>query len=267
MRKTAAPTSNISAKHVCIQALKRVGTVKRPFRRFCFENPGIFMRAHVLPLRTLVLTAALAAATSAHAFSDDEARRAILDLRKQVQQQNEQNQRARLQLADQLQALQQEITQLREQLELVSRQQPSTQPGQAGANNPPGASAADPREQAAYDGAIDQFRKAQYKDAAESLAAFIALYPTSQLAPSAKFYLGSSRYAAKDYKGAIEQLNQLVQESPDDARAPDALLVIAGSQIELNNRAGAKASLERIVRDYPNTPAAETAKNRLQLLQ
>ncbi|MBO9356607.1 tol-pal system protein YbgF [Bordetella petrii] len=227
------------------------------------------MRAQVLPLRTLVVTAALAAAAvsaPAQAFSDDEARRAILDLRQQVQRQNEQNQRARLQLADQLQALQQEITQLREQLELVSRQQPSTQPGQ-GANNPPGATASDPREQAAYDGAIDQFRKGQYKDAAESLAAFVALYPDSQLAPSAKFYLGSSRYASKDYKGAIEQLNQLVQQSPNDARAPDALLVIAGSQIELNNRAGAKASLQRIVKDYPNSPAAETAQSRLQLLQ
>ena len=227
------------------------------------------MRAQVLPLRTLVVTATLAAAAvaaPAHAFSDDEARRAILDLREQVQQQNQQNQRARLQLADQMQAMQQEITQLREQLELVSRQQPSAQPGH-GATNPPGATAGDPREQAAYDGGIDQFRKGQYREAAESLAAFVALYPNSQLAPSAQFYLGSSRYAIKDYKGAIEQLNQLVQQSPDDARAPDALLVIAGSQIELNNHAGAKASLQRIVKDYPNTPAAETAQSRLQLLQ
>lgn len=227
------------------------------------------MRANVLPLRTLIVTAMLASvalAAPALAFADDEARRAILDLRKQVQVQNEQNQRARLQLADQMQAMQQEITQLREQLELVSRQQPRGQASQ-GAANPPGATASDPNEQAAYDGALDQFRQAQYKDASESLAAFLALYPNSQLAPTAKFYLGSSRYAIKDYKGAIEELNELVQQSPNDARAPDALLVIAGSQIELNNRTGAKASLERIVKTYPNSQAADTAKNRLQLLQ
>ena len=101
----------------------------------------------------------------------------------------------------------------------------------------------------------------------ESLAAFTALYPASQLAPSAPFYLGSSRYALKDFKGAIEQLNAMVQKAPDNARAPDALLVIAGSQIEMNNRAGAKTTLQRIVRDYPTTPAANTAKSRLQLLQ
>lgn len=227
------------------------------------------MRATVFPLRPLIVTAALIAsaiAAPAHAFSDDEARRAILDLRAQVKQQNEQNQRARLQLADQMQAMQQEIMQLRQQLELVSRQQPSGQ-APSGSANPPGATASDPAEQSAYDGAIDQFRQAQYQDAAESFAAFLALYPNSQLAPTAKFYLGSSRYAVKDYKGAIEELNQLVQQAPNDPRAPDALLVIAGSQIELNNRTGAKTSLERIVKNYPDSQAAGTAKSRLQLLQ
>ncbi|WP_313625164.1 tol-pal system protein YbgF [Achromobacter sp.] len=229
------------------------------------------MRDYVLSLRPLIVATglALAALTApAHAFSDDEARKAILDLRQQVQQQNEQSQRAKLQLADQIQALQQEVAQLRDQLELVSRQQPSAKPGAAaGGSNPPGASAGDPQEQAAYDGAMDLFRKGQYKEAAESLAAFTALYPNSQLAPSAQFYQGSSRYAMKDFKGTIEQLNAMVQKSPDNARAPDALLIIAGSQIEMNNRAGAKTTLQRIVRDYPTTPAASTAKSRLQLLQ
>jgi len=229
------------------------------------------MRDKVLSLRPLIVATGLVFASltaPAHAFSDDEARKAILDLRKQVQQQNEQSQRAKLQLADQIQALQQEVAQLRDQLELVSRQQPSAKPGAAaGGSNPPGASTGDPQEQAAYDGAMDLFRKGQYKEAAESLAAFTALYPNSQLAPSAQFYQGSSRYALKDFKGTIEQLNGMVQKSPDNARAPDALLIIAGSQIELNNRAGAKATLQRIVRDYPTTPAATTAKSRLQLLQ
>ena len=70
------------------------------------------MRNNVLSLRPLIASAGLALAALAapvQAFADDEARRAILDLRQQVQQQNEQNQRARLQLADQIQALQQEV--------------------------------------------------------------------------------------------------------------------------------------------------------------
>ena len=61
------------------------------------------------PLTIAAAVAVLLASAPAHAFSDDEARKAILDLRQQVQQMNEQNARARLQLADQMQSMQQEV--------------------------------------------------------------------------------------------------------------------------------------------------------------
>jgi tol-pal system protein YbgF len=221
-------------------------------------------------LRTLMAAAGLACAvlsSTAHAFSDDEARNAILDLRKQLQQMNDINNRARMQLNDQIQSLQQQVTELRNQIEQVTHQAVPRAPANGSQSDTGGATAGDPQEQATYDGAIERFRSGQYKDAAEALTAFLALYPNSQLAPTAQFYLGSSRYATKDYRGAIEQLQTMVKNAPDNPRAPDALLVIAGSQIEMNNRAGAKATLQRIVKDYPSTPAADTAKNRLQLLQ
>lgn len=230
------------------------------------------MSNRVLTLRNMAaaLGLALAALTSpANAFADDDARKAILDLRQQIQQMNDQNIRARLQLANEIQQMHQEIAQLRDQLELASRQQPqgNRPPGGGNPSDTGGAGAGDPQEQSAYDGAMESYRKAQYKDAADALSGFIALYPNSQLAPTAQFYLGSSRYALKDYKGSIEQLQSMVQKAPDNARAPDALLIIAGSQIELNNRTGAKSSLQRIVKDYPTSPVAATAKSRLQLLQ
>ena len=224
------------------------------------------MRATFLLSRSIVSAAAAAAAISAfpaHAFSDDEARRAILELRQQIKQMTDQNQRARYQLADQIDALQLEVMRLRDQIEQASRPTPVSPTGQG----PQGQeAAADPQEQAAYDGAIDLFRKGQYKEAAEALSAFTTLYPGSALVPTAQFYLGSSRYAMKDYQTAISELQAMVEKTPDSDRAPDALLVVAGSQIEMNDRAGAKATLQRIVKNYPSTPAAETAGKRLQLL-
>lgn len=217
-------------------------------------------------LPTYVASAALCAALAApaaHAFSDNEARKAILELRQQLREMTEQNARARLQLADQIERLEREVTRLREELEHAARPQAGKQAA-GGDNGTP--SVSDPQEQAAYDGAIDLFRNGQYKEAAEALNAFLTLYGDSALVPTAQFYLGSSRYATKDYKGAIEELQEMVKNSPDNARAPDALLVIAGSQLELNNRAGAKTTLQRIVRDYANTPAAATASKRLELL-
>ncbi|MBX6318040.1 tetratricopeptide repeat protein, partial [Pigmentiphaga sp.] len=82
-----------------------------------------------------------------------------------------------------------------------------------------------------------------------------------------QFYIGSSHYALKDYKSAIAQQQTMVKNYPNNVRAPDALLVIAGSQVELNDRRGARATLERIIREYPGVPAAQTAKERLELLK
>jgi len=242
----------------------------------------------LLPFLTLV-SAALFATAPVHALADNEARKAILELRqqlrettakmnaqlsaqrRQLQEMSEQNIRVRLQLADQIERLQREVMQLRGELEQVARPQPGGTDRQAGTGNASGSAnastrVADPQEQNAYDDAIDLYRNGDYRAASESLSAFVMLYGHSTLVPTARFYLGSSLYAIKDYSGAIAQLQTLIDQHPQSARAPDALLVIAGSQFELNDRAASKVTLQRIVTDYANTPAAETAARRLQLL-
>lgn len=209
----------------------------------------------------LILASGLSLAQPALAFTDDEARKAILDLRQQIKTLTEGNQRARIQLSDQIEALGQEVVRLRGDLEQLGR--PANLPGGRG----PDPRAQDPREQAAFDQSIETFRQSKYNETVQNLTAFLTLYPDSKLAPTAQFYLGSSRFAMKDFKGAITTLQAMVQKSPTEPRAADALLMVASSQIELNNRPGAKVTLQRIVKDYKGTPAADTATKRLPLLQ
>jgi tol-pal system protein YbgF len=227
-----------------------------------------FMRTNILSWRCvsscLVLMSGVMLSQSALAFTDDEARKAILDLRQQIRTMNEANQRARIQLSDQIEALGQEIVRLRGDIEQLGR--PASAGGATGGRAADPRSQ-DPREQAAFDQSMESFRKAQYKETVQNLTAFLTLYPDSKLAPTAQFYLGSSRYAMKDYKGAITTLQAMVQKYPKEPRAADALLMVASCQIELNNRAGAKTTLQRIVKDYKGTPAADTATKRLPLLQ
>ncbi|MGE4340364.1 MAG: tol-pal system protein YbgF, partial [Pigmentiphaga sp.] len=110
------------------------------------------------------------------------------------------------------------------------------------------------------------FRRGDYSAAAQAMSAFVQQYPGSSLAPSAQFYWGSSLYATKEYRSAIQRLEAMVSAAPRHPRAADALLVIAGCQIELGDRSAARTTLQRIIRDYPDTPAANTARDRLQLL-
>lgn len=218
--------------------------------------------------RTLVAMAVTASLCSApaHAFADDEARRAILDLREQLRTLVDQSRQIRVQQADQIENLQQEVARLRGEVERLSHlsqrnQQSAQQQGESSIQ------VADPAEQAAYDQAMQSFRAGQYREAATGLTQFIQSYPQSALVHEARFYRGSSLYAIKDFKGSISGLDAMIKAAPADPRAPDALLVIAASQVELNDLPAARASLQRIVKEYPDTHAAETAKSKLKLLQ
>jgi tol-pal system protein YbgF len=205
---------------------------------------------------------------AAFAFADDDARKAIVDLRQQIRTLTEANQRARIQLADQIEALEQEVMRLRGDMEQLTRPGGTGgASGAAGGGRAPDAQSQDPREQSAFDQSMETFRKGQYKETIQNLTAFMTLYPDSTLTPTAQFYLGSSRYALKDFKGAMATLQAMVQKYPTQQRAPDALLMVAACQIELNNRPGAKVTLQRIIKDYKGTPAADTAAKRLPLLQ
>lgn len=213
---------------------------------------------------------------------DDQARQAILNLREEVNNLRSESQRGRMQLAGQIEQLQSQLAQMRGQIETLTKQVADSKQAQrdlymdmaereSGPSRPgaPDAGAlleAGGDEQAAYDNAIDLFRKGDYKSSAQQLSTFMSKYPDGSLAPTAQFYLGSSLYAQKEYKSAITQLQAMVKKWPQNQRAPDALLVIAGSQIELRSYDGAKTTLQRIIREYPNTPAAATARERLELL-
>lgn len=220
-------------------------------------------------LRSTMLAGALSMGligSPAHAFADDQARRAILDLREQLQTLVDQSRQIRVRQSDQIDNLQQEVARLRGEVERLSHIAERNQQ-QSAPTSESSIQVSDPVEQAAYDQAMQSFRAGQYQEASKELTQFIQSYPQSALVHEARFYRGSSLYAIKDFKGSIAGLEAMINAAPADPRAPDALLVIAAGQVELNDLDGARASLQRIVKEYPDTHAAETAKSRLTLLQ
>lgn len=202
-------------------------------------------------------------ALPAYAFTDSEARNAILELRQQVRQMNEQNQQARLLLADQIESMREEIAQLRGKVEKLDWQSNRLQQGQ----QEYGSSISDPQEQAIYDAAMDLYRNGQYQEAASSFGSFVDAYPDSVQIEEMRFYEGSSLYASKRFSAAIQKLQSLISQLPQSAYAADALMLIASSQVEMNDLASAQSTLRRIVAEYPDSAAADTARSRLELLQ
>src|SRR5690606_19296208 len=111
------------------------------------------------------------------------------------------------QLASQIEQLQNQLAQMRGQIETLTKQVADSKqaqrdlymdiaerqsgPSQPGALDAGALLDAGSDEQAAYDNAIDLFRKGDYKGAAQQLSSFMSKYPDGALAPTAQFYLGS----------------------------------------------------------------------------
>lgn len=242
------------------------------------------------PVRIALLIAALGACQAqAGVFDDDEARRQIADQRIKAEARFDQQAKAQLDLAGQIQRQADEISRLRGQIETLNyeleiakkRQQDfyldldtrlrkfetaatanaAVNP-ENGANSKP---ANDPaKETQDYEAALNQFKAGKYKEAATGFSAYVQKYPDSSLAPNAQYWLGNAWYAQRDCKRAIEAQSVVTTKYPDSAKAPDAWLAISTCQQEMGNPTGAKRSLETVIAKYPSAPAADAARDRLK---
>jgi tol-pal system protein YbgF len=230
-------------------------------------------------------------------FEDDEARRAILDLRQKVDavqqratgdiqkatEDNAQLRRGLLDLSSQIELLRNELATLRGQNEKLTRDVSDLQRIQKDLTQglderlrkfEPAKVAVDgkeflaePAEKQEFDTALATFRKGDFAGAQTGFAAFIKRYPQSGYKSSALFWLGNAQYATRNYREAVANFRALVASEPEHSRAPEALLSLANSQVELKDAKSARKTLDELVKTYPQSEAAAVAKERLVKLK
>ncbi len=258
---------------------------------FKMLSPGSF--------RATVCFSALIALSSAHAglFDDEEARRAILDLRQKVEaakvdtdqkfadqlkrstDESAQLRRSLLDLQSEIEGLRAELAKLKGQNEqsvrdladIQKRQKDMTQsvddrlrrfePGKVTLDGRE--FMAEPVERRDYEAALAMFRKGEFGAVQVVFVDFLSRYANSGYRSSALFWLGNAQYATKDYKEAMANFRNLVVGAPDHQRAPEAMLAIANCQLELKDTKGARKTLEELLVNFPNTDAAAAGKERL----
>jgi tol-pal system protein YbgF len=239
-----------------------------------------------------VAVAVACGSIGAHAalFEDDEARKAILDLRQRVEAMREgtnqrlndesgQLRRSLLDLQNQIEALRGDMSRMTGQNEQLTRTISEMQQRQKEVddrtkkNEPSSVSVdgreftADPREKAAFDAALGVFRAGQFAQAQTAFATFIKAHPQSGYNPSALFWLGNAQYATRNYNEAIANFRSMLSLAPDHAKAPEAVLSIANCQIELKDTKAARRTLEDLSKAYPQSEAAQAGRERLARLK
>ncbi|MEO6293250.1 MAG: tol-pal system protein YbgF [Burkholderiaceae bacterium] len=246
-------------------------------------------------LRFLLMAAAFSASLTAHAglFDDDEARKAILDLRQQIsgltaaqQKSNDeiaQQRRSMLELQNQIEKQKSDLAQVRGENEQLARAVADVQSKQKDLVQSTEQRiskiepltvlvdgrefVAEPNEKRDYEAAFAVFRTSDFVRSQKLLVEFIQRYPRSGYSSSALFWLGNAQYSNRDYKEAIVNFRSLVMQAPDHLRAPEALLSIANCQLEMKDPRSAKKTLEDLTRLHPKSEAAVAAKERLAQLK
>jgi len=244
-----------------------------------------------------LLMAACMGSASAGLFDDEEARKAILDLRQKNQATEQklaeetrratedaaQLRRSLIELQNQLEATRAEVAKLRGQDEQMVRDLAELQRLQKDTAQSlderlrkfePSRMTmdgkefvADPSEKRDYDAAMAIFRKGEFATAQLVFVDFLTRYPKTGFRQSALFWLGNAQYATKDYKDALSSFRALVVSAPDHMRVPEAILAIANCQLELKDNKGARKTLEELVANHPGSEAAQAAKDRLARLR
>ena len=235
--------------------------------------------------------------TRAALFEDDDARKAILDLRQRVDQNSEQlkarlaeqgeqlNQlkRSLLDLNNQLEAMRSENAKLRGANEQLAREVAEVQRQQKDLSQgvdervrkfEPQKVAldgkefvAEPEEKRLYDEAMATLRKGDFGAAATAFLAFQKRFPKSGYTDSVTFWLGNAQYGKREYREAMASFRAYVAAVPDSPRAPEALLSLANCQVELKDSKGARKTLDDLLRLYPKSEAAQAGRDRLAALK
>jgi tol-pal system protein YbgF len=117
--------------------------------------------------------------------------------------------------------------------------------------------------QALYDEGYTLFHEQRYADAEARFSRFVELYPRTDLADNALFWVGECRYARGDFSAALEAFSSTVERYPDANKVSDALLKAAKCLESLGEGQQARSTYREVVERYPGTAAAAQASERL----
>jgi tol-pal system protein YbgF len=248
-------------------------------------------------LITAVSLVVVSATASANIFNDNEARKAILDLRQRVEQVKQELETAQatgqkslsdedasirrgmVDLQNQLHTARSDIDKLRGQNEQLMRELSDLQrkyrdavltledrlrtlePAKVNVDGLEfSALAAETKD---YEAAFNVFRNGDFAAANRLFSGFLIRYSQSGYRPSALFWMGNAQYANKDYKDAMQSFRNMLDLSPSHARAPEAMLAIANCQVEMKEARAARRTWESLIATYPDSEAAAAARDRL----
>lgn len=119
-------------------------------------------------------------------------------------------------------------------------------------------------ESAIYDKALGYYREGRYEGAIAGFENFLKLYPKSDLADNAYFWIGESHRDLKKYEDAILAYQKVINGYPNGNKVPIAMLHQAFAFEKINDKTTANLVFKKVLKNFPETKEAEIAKKKLR---
>jgi tol-pal system protein YbgF len=154
---------------------------------------------------------------------------------------------------------QQRLSELRTQLE--ARQEQIATAAPADTSRTSSAASADQM----YEASLAQLRRGSTSTARLGLREMLRVYPTSERAGDALYFIGQS-FAAENPDSAAAYYEQVVQKYPSSSRAASALYNLGLLAERRKETRKAREAYQRVVQRYPQSDEAALARDRLKAL-
>jgi tol-pal system protein YbgF len=119
-------------------------------------------------------------------------------------------------------------------------------------------------DQTVYNQAFEALKAGSYSVAITSFKDFLTNYPSSPLAENAQYWLGQAYYVNKDFGSAATAFRTVVEKYPNSPKAPDAMLKLGYTQLEQKKVTEGRNTLTQVSQKYPGSEAAKAASERLK---
>ena len=115
-----------------------------------------------------------------------------------------------------------------------------------------------------YEKAKKAFDKGNFKSAREGFASLLKLYPNSNNADNAQFWIGEVYYREKWFQKAILEYQKVIEKYPEGNKAKSALLKQGFAFLRLGDTANARLIFKKLIKKYPKSSESEIARNKLK---
>ena len=119
-------------------------------------------------------------------------------------------------------------------------------------------------ESETYDRALGYYRDDRHEEAMAGFKNFLTLYPKSDLADNAYFWIGECHRALTKYEEAILAYQKVINGYPKGNKVPSAMLQQALTFEKINDTTTANLVFKKLVKNFPKTKEAEIARKRLR---